>query len=125
MDIAVLGIDLGKTLCSLAGVDGTGAVVLRRRVQRFRLLELLAQLPPCTVAMEDGAALPQDILSTTLSGFVEAGRFKARYAGPARGAIEENFEQNLAKIYARAETPRLSDVQIKAPMVSAVVPRSA
>ncbi len=52
MDIAVLGIDLGKTVCSLAGVDGTGAVVLRRRIQRFRLLEFLAQLPPCVVAME-------------------------------------------------------------------------
>ena len=52
MDIAVLGIDLGKTVCSLAGVDGTGAVILRRRIQRFRLLEFLAQLPPCVVAME-------------------------------------------------------------------------
>ena len=31
MDIAVLGIDLGKAVCSLAGVDGTGAVVLCSR----------------------------------------------------------------------------------------------
>ena len=52
MDIAVLGIDLGKTVCSLAGVDGSGAVVLRKRVQRFRLLEFLARLAPCVVAME-------------------------------------------------------------------------
>ena len=29
MDIAVLGIDLGKTVCSVAGVDGTDAVVMR------------------------------------------------------------------------------------------------
>jgi transposase len=52
MDIAVLGIDLGKTVCSLAGVDGTGTVVLRNRVQRFRLLKFLARLAPCVVAME-------------------------------------------------------------------------
>ncbi|WP_415183759.1 hypothetical protein [Phaeovulum sp.] len=52
MEIAVLGIDLGKTVCSVAGVDGTGAVVMRKRVQRFRLLDFLAQLPPCVVAME-------------------------------------------------------------------------
>ncbi|MEO5614018.1 MAG: hypothetical protein ABIR04_03705 [Cypionkella sp.] len=39
MEIAVLGIDLGKTVCSVAGVDGTGAVVMRKRVQRFRLLD--------------------------------------------------------------------------------------
>lgn len=57
MDIAVLGIDLGKTVCSLAGLDGTGAVVFRRRIQRFRLLDYLADLAPCAVAMEacDGA----------------------------------------------------------------------
>lgn len=52
MEIAVLGIDLGKTVCSVAGVDGTGAVVMRKRVQRFRLLDFLAQLPPCVVANE-------------------------------------------------------------------------
>src|SRR6516225_4505057 len=30
MRIVMLGIDLGKNLCSLAGLDETGAVVLRR-----------------------------------------------------------------------------------------------
>ena len=38
MDIVVLGIDLGKTVCSLAGQDGSGAVVFRKRIQRYRLL---------------------------------------------------------------------------------------
>ena len=32
MDIKVLGIDLGKTVCSLAGLDGAGAVVFRKRL---------------------------------------------------------------------------------------------
>lgn len=62
------------------------------------------------------AALPADILTTTLADFVDAGRFTGHYAGPARGEIEGTFEQNLARIFARAETPRLSGVQIKAPM---------
>lgn len=52
MDIAVLGIDLGKTVCSLAGLDGNGAVIFRRRIQRFRLLDFLGGLPSCVVAME-------------------------------------------------------------------------
>ena len=52
MEIAVLGIDLGKTVCSLAGLDSTGAVVFRKRIQRFRLLEFLSKLTPCVVAME-------------------------------------------------------------------------
>ena len=43
---------MGKAVCSLAGVDVRGLVVLSRRIQRFRLLEFLAQLPPCIVAME-------------------------------------------------------------------------
>lgn len=62
------------------------------------------------------AALPADVLTTTLASFLDAGRFTGVYAGPARGEIEETFEQNLARIFARPETPRLSGVQIKAPM---------
>jgi transposase len=52
MTIAVLGIDLGKTSCSVAGLDCSGKVVLRKRVQRFRLLKFLSDLPACIVAME-------------------------------------------------------------------------
>lgn len=52
MDIAVLGIDLGKTICSLAGLDATGAVVFRKRIQWYRLLNFLEDLAPCVVAME-------------------------------------------------------------------------
>lgn len=52
MDIKVLGIDLGKTVCRLAGLDATGAVVYRKRLQRHRLLDFLEGLDPCIVAME-------------------------------------------------------------------------
>jgi transposase len=52
MTIAVLGIALGKNSCDVAGLDCFGKVVLRKRVQRFRLLEFLSDLPACTVAME-------------------------------------------------------------------------
>lgn len=38
MDIKVLGIDLGKSVCSLAGLDEAGAVVFRKLLQRDRLL---------------------------------------------------------------------------------------
>jgi transposase len=52
MRIVVLGIDLGKNLCSLAGLDETGAVILRRRMKRASVLPFTAQLETCTVAME-------------------------------------------------------------------------
>jgi transposase len=50
--IAVLGIDLGKNTCSLAGLDGNGAVVLRRRMTREAVIAFAASLPSCIVAME-------------------------------------------------------------------------
>ena len=50
--ISVLGIDLGKNVCSVVGLDASGAVVLRRRAKRETLLMLAAKLPPCIVAME-------------------------------------------------------------------------
>jgi serine/threonine-protein kinase HipA len=62
------------------------------------------------------AELPPDILLTRLAAFSAGGVFTGRYAGPGRDDIEQNFEQNLAKIFARTDTPRLSGVQIKAPM---------
>jgi transposase len=34
--ISVLGIDIGKNVCSLVGFDASGAVVLRRRAKRAR-----------------------------------------------------------------------------------------
>jgi transposase len=52
MKVSVLGIDLGKNVCSLVGLDASGAVVLRRRVKRETLIRLAAKMPPCIVAME-------------------------------------------------------------------------
>ncbi|TPG04150.1 IS110 family transposase, partial [Sphingomonas oligophenolica] len=50
--IATLGIDLGKNSCSLAGMDASGTVVLRRRMTREGLIKFSAALPACVVAME-------------------------------------------------------------------------
>ena len=52
MQVSVLGIDLGKNVCSIVGLDVSGAVVLRRRVKRETLIGLARKLPPCIVAME-------------------------------------------------------------------------
>ena len=34
MDISVLGVDLGKNVCSVVGLDASGAIVMRRKVRR-------------------------------------------------------------------------------------------
>lgn len=60
--------------------------------------------------------LSKDVLLTRLGTFTEGGFFTGTYEGLGRSEIEKNFERNLAQIYARSDTPRLSGVQIKAPM---------
>jgi transposase len=52
MRIAVLGVDLGKNVCSLVGLNASGAVVLRRRAKRETVIALVAKLSPCIVGME-------------------------------------------------------------------------
>jgi transposase len=52
MQIAVLGIDLGKNSCSIVGLDVREAVVLRRRMRREGIIKLAAKLKPCVVAIE-------------------------------------------------------------------------
>lgn len=62
------------------------------------------------------ASLPADIFAGRLSHFEKGGEFTGTYRGPDRGTFEESFETNLARIFAAGTTPRLSGVQIKAPM---------
>jgi hypothetical protein len=52
MDIVVLGINLGKNPCILAGLDGSGLVVLRRRMRRDTVESVVGSLRPCVVAIE-------------------------------------------------------------------------
>jgi transposase len=52
MQIAIFGIDLGKNIWSLAGLDGSGQVVVRRRVRRENVRKIVSQLRPNVVAME-------------------------------------------------------------------------
>jgi len=52
MAVVVLGIDLGKNVCSVVGLDASGRVVVRRRLKREAVLGFTQQLAACKVAME-------------------------------------------------------------------------
>lgn len=53
MTIVFVGIDLAKNVFAVHGVDASGKPALvHPRVARGKLVELIASLPPCTVAME-------------------------------------------------------------------------
>jgi serine/threonine-protein kinase HipA len=92
--------------------EGWLAQVLHERDEREALRHGRRYMSNITIveSREELAALPADILATPLAAFIDGGRFTGSYAGPARGKIEETFEQNLARIFARPETPRLSGI---------------
>ena len=57
MEAAVtIGLDLGKSVFQVHGVDSRGTVVVQRRIVRARLLAFFAKQPACLVGMEACAA---------------------------------------------------------------------
>ena len=52
MTIETLGVDIAKTVFQLHGVNRNGRLMLRRRVMRDQLLQVIAQIEPCTITIE-------------------------------------------------------------------------
>lgn len=98
--------------------EGWLANVLHQKDERDALREGKRYISNIAIvkSRSDLAALPPDVLQTELNTFVAGGQFTGHYAGPTRDHIEGRFEQNLARVFAHSQTPRLSGVQIKAPM---------
>ncbi len=51
-EVAVVGIDLAKNVFQLHGVNAAGRIVLKRRVMRDQLMQVIAQLPSCLIGIE-------------------------------------------------------------------------
>jgi transposase len=51
-EITTIGIDLAKSVFTVHGMDAAGHTVLRKTVRREKLMELVAELPPCLIGME-------------------------------------------------------------------------
>lgn len=64
---------------------------------------------------DDLQALPADVLEGRLDAYTNEGEFAGGYAGPVPG-FDATLEDRIAALFASAATPRLSGVQIKAPM---------
>jgi transposase len=52
VNLHTIGIDLGKTVFHIVGLDQTGNVVVKKRLSRKQLLRQLANTPACLIAME-------------------------------------------------------------------------
>jgi len=98
--------------------EGWLETVLKDRDERALLRTGKRYMSNITIVEHEAelAKLPADVLSARLADHTKAGAFTGRYAGPGRGDLEQSFERNLARIYERADVPRLSGIQIKAPM---------
>ncbi len=51
-EVSTIGLDIAKSVFQVHGVDGAGAVVMRKRISRAKMLEFFADLPRCLVGME-------------------------------------------------------------------------
>jgi len=52
-EVITIGLDIAKSVFQVHGVDGAGAVVMRKRVSRAKMLEFFGGLPRCLIG--DGA----------------------------------------------------------------------
>src|SRR5277367_539360 len=51
-EVSTIGLDIAKAVFQVHGVDGAGAVVIRKRISRAKMLEFFTELPPCLVGIE-------------------------------------------------------------------------
>jgi transposase len=111
MQIAVLGIDLGKNSCSVAGLDASGRVVLRRRLHRDSVVKLASRLPACVIAIEAccGAHHLGRILQ--MSGH-EIRLMSPEYVQPYVKA-QKNDERDAEAIAEAATRPTMRFVELK------------
>jgi transposase len=111
MQIAVLGIDLGKNSCSVVGLDGAGRVVLRRRMHRDGVAKLAAGLPACVAAME--ACCGAHHLGRLLRGLGHEVRLMPpEYVRPYVKA-QKNDERDAEAIAEAATRPTMRFVELK------------
>jgi transposase len=51
-EVSTIGLDIAKSVFQVHGVDGAGAVVIRKRISRAKVVEFFGELPPCLVGIE-------------------------------------------------------------------------
>ena len=51
-EVSTIGLDIAKSVFQVHGVDIDGAVMIRKRISRAKVLECFAALPSCLVGIE-------------------------------------------------------------------------
>ena len=111
MSIVILGIDLGKTGCSVVGLDAAGTVVLRRRMRRDRVPAFAEALPACIMAME--ACCGAHHMGRALAGMGHEVRLMSpEYVRPYVKA-QKNDDRDAEAIAEAATRPTMRFVTLK------------
>jgi len=111
MQIAVLGIDLGKNSCSVVCLDSTGAVIKRRRMRPESVVAFTEKLPACMVAME--ACCGAHHLGRVLAGQGHQVRLMSpEYVRPYVKA-QKNDDRDAEAIAEAATRPTMRFVELK------------
>jgi transposase len=53
--VVTIGIDPGKNILQLVGLDGRGEIMLREKVSRTKTMSRLANMSPCLIGIEAGS----------------------------------------------------------------------
>ena len=111
MEIAILGIDLGKNSCSVVGFDSSGKVAIRRRMHRETVIDFCSKLPACVIAME--ACCGAHHMGRALVAQGHAVRLMSpEYVRPYVKA-QKNDDRDAEAIAEAATRPTMRFVQIK------------
>jgi transposase len=54
-EVSTIGLDIAKSVFQLHGVDGTGVVVMRKRISRSKVSEFFGGLSPCLASCRRSA----------------------------------------------------------------------
>jgi transposase len=111
VQVAVLGIDIGKNTFHAVGLDQRGAIVLRQKWTRGQLGSRLANLPPCLIGMEACVGAHHLARQCAALGH-EARLMPAKYVKPY-GKGQKNDFRDAEAIAEAVQRPTMRFVAIK------------
>ena len=93
--VTTIGIDMGKNTLHMVGLDLYGAIVLREKVSRGRIVSRLANLPSCLIGIEAGMATHYVARELAALGH-DVKQGPPTYAKPFRQGHKNDFRDALA-----------------------------
>lgn len=118
-EITTVGIDLAKSVFTVHGVDAAGRTVLRKTVRREKLMELIAEVPPCLIGMEACGGAHQWARKFQTHGH-RVGIMMARFVTPYRKS-SKNDGNDAEAICEAVARPNMRFVPVKSAEQQAIL----